>query len=126
MLIATKALLGFGAMRRAKTINDEMIAAHAYLENEAVLNDIPADLYLADILVPAITSSTLRSQPRLIGNNSSTSEPLSGHGSILAASGTEGNRAVQELRKEVRAYWSRFNRCSTGIRRSSRPKLCLF
>ena len=52
IVIALIALLGFGAMRRARTINDEMIAAHEkYLQTEAVLNEIPAALYLADILV---------------------------------------------------------------------------
>jgi len=52
IVIALIALLGFGARHRAKTINDEMIAAHEkYLENEAVLNEIPAGLYQADILV---------------------------------------------------------------------------
>ncbi len=107
IVIALIALLGFGAMRRAKTINDEMIAAHEkYLENEAVLNEIPAGLYLADILVrdylldPSQSAApTYRQQ--LVDIRAS----LRARVDTLAASGTEGNRAVQELRKEVRAYW---------------------
>ena len=70
IVIALIALLGFGAMRRARTINDEMIAAHQkYLQTEAVLNEIPAGLYLADILVRDI-SWTLRNRRRRIIVNS--------------------------------------------------------
>jgi len=107
IVIALIALLGFGARHRAKTINDEMIAAHEkYLENEAVLNEIPAGLYQADILVrdylldPSQSAApTYRKQ--LVDIRAS----LRGRVDTLAASGTEDNRAVQELRKEVRAYW---------------------
>ena len=107
IVIALIALLGFGAMRRAKTINDEMIAAHEkYLENEAVLNEIPAGLYQADILVrdylldPSQSAApTYRKQ--LVDIRASLRERVD----TLVASGTEDDRAVQELRKEVRAYW---------------------
>lgn len=107
IVIALIALLGFGAMRRARTINDEMIAAHQkYLQTEAVLNEIPAGLYLADILVrdylldPSQSAATDYRQ-QLLDIRAS----LRARVDSLANAGTEDNRAVQELRAEVRAYW---------------------
>jgi signal transduction histidine kinase len=107
IVIALIALLGFGARRRARTINDEMIAAHQkYLVTEAVLNEIPAALYLADILVrdylldPSQSAAPAYRQ-QILGIRSSLRTRLD----ALADASTEDNRAVQELRKEVRAYW---------------------
>ncbi len=46
-LILLIGLLGFGAMRRAQALHNETVAAHdAYLQTDAVLREIPADLYL--------------------------------------------------------------------------------
>lgn len=110
IVIALIAFLGFGAMRRARTINDDMIAAHQkYLETEAVLNEIPADLYLAEILVrdylldPSPSAAPAYRQ-QLLDLRSSLRTRLDN----LANAGTEDNPAVQELRKEVRAYWESF------------------
>lgn len=107
IVIALIALLGFGAMRRARTINDEMIAAHEkYLQAEAVLTEIPSDLYLADILVrdylldPSQSAAAVYRQ-QLLEIRSSLRTRLD----ALANAGTEDNPVVEELRKEVRAYW---------------------
>ncbi len=44
--------LGFDAMRRAQTLHDQTVTAHgAYLQTDAVLREIPADLYRSGILI---------------------------------------------------------------------------
>ena len=107
IVIALIALLGFGAMRRARTINDEMIAAQdKYLETEAVLNEIPADLYLADILVrdyllDPSQSAAPEYRAELVNLRASLRTRLD----TLVNAGTEANPAVEQLREEVRAYW---------------------
>jgi hypothetical protein len=51
-LVLLIGLLGFGAMRQAQALHDETVSAHdAYLQTDAVLREIPADLYLGDILI---------------------------------------------------------------------------
>ena len=107
IVIALIALLGFGAMRRARTINDEMIAAHEkYLQTEAVLNEIPAGLYLADILVrdyvldPSQSAAPAYRQ-QLVNLRGSLRTRLD----TLANAATEDNPAVRQLQSEVRAYW---------------------
>jgi len=46
------AVLGFGAIQRARAIYNEMDSTQrAYLEAESFRRDIAADMYLADILV---------------------------------------------------------------------------
>jgi hypothetical protein len=51
-LIVLIAVLGFGAIRRARAIYNEMESTQqSYLEAEAFRRDISADMYLADILV---------------------------------------------------------------------------
>jgi signal transduction histidine kinase len=52
MLILLIGLLGFGAMHRAQELYDESAAAsEAYMQTDAVLRDIPSDLYLWGILI---------------------------------------------------------------------------
>ena len=107
IVIALIALLGFGAIRRARTINDEMIAAHEkYLETESVLSQIPADLYLADILVRDYLLDPSQSgapgyRQQLLDIRASLRTRLD----TLANARTEDNPAVQQLRTEIRAYW---------------------
>ncbi len=107
IVIALIALLGFGAMRRARTINDEMIAAHEkYLEAEAVLNEIPSDLYLADILVrDYLLDPSQSAAPAYRQQLFDIRLSLRTRVDTLASAGSEDNPAVQELRNEVRAYW---------------------
>ena len=51
-LIALIAILGLGAMRRARTLYAEMERAqNAYVQTEEFRRDIARDMYLADILV---------------------------------------------------------------------------
>ncbi len=52
ILITLIAVLGLGAIRRARAIYNEMESTQqAYLEAESFRRDIAADMYLADILV---------------------------------------------------------------------------
>ncbi len=52
ILVTLIGILGFGALRRAKTIYREMEhAQNTYLRTESFRRDIASDMYLADILV---------------------------------------------------------------------------
>lgn len=107
-LILLIGLLGFGAMRREKELHDETAAAHAaYLQNDAILREIPADLYLSDVLIrdylldPShLTAPFYREQ--LLTRRSSIRHRLD-----LLAQRLGGDEAarLQELRNELRAYW---------------------
>ncbi|MEO8596502.1 MAG: sensor histidine kinase [Candidatus Solibacter sp.] len=107
-LILLIGLLGFGAMRRAQTLHNETLAAHdAYLQTDAVLREIPADLYLGGILIrdylldPShLMAATYREQ--LLARRSSIHQRLE----FLAKRLGEGESArLQQLRIELQAYW---------------------
>ena len=107
-LILLIGLLGFGAMRRAQALHDEMVAAHdAYLETDAVLREIPADLYLGGILIrdylldPShLLAPSYREQ--LLARRSSIQQRLD----LLAQRlGKEEPARLQQLQTELQAYW---------------------
>jgi signal transduction histidine kinase len=107
-LILLIGLLGFGAMRRAQALHNETVAAHdAYLETDAVLREIPADLYLGGILIRdyLLDPSHLLApayRERLLARRSSIQQRLD----LLAQRLGEGQRArLQQLRTELQAYW---------------------
>jgi signal transduction histidine kinase len=51
-LVILIAVLGVGAMRRARVIHNETIAAHdAYLKADLLVRELPADLHLSGVLV---------------------------------------------------------------------------
>ena len=105
-------LLGFGAMRRAQALHDETVSAQeGYLQTDAVLRQIPADLYLGDILIrdylldPShITAPAYREQ--LLVKRASIQQRLA----LLAQRLGEGEAArLQQLRTELQAYWESLN-----------------
>lgn len=107
-LIILIAVLGFGAIRRARAIYSEMEATQdAYLETEAYRRDIATDMYLADILVrdylldPSPQNVSLHRQ-QLLEIRSSLQQRLD----LLAQrmSGSD-NPGLQRLQTEVQAYW---------------------
>ena len=107
-LILLIGLLGFGAMRRAQALHDETVSAHsAYLQTEAVLRGIPADLYLGDILIrdylldPShLTAPYYREQ--LLSKRASIRDRLG----RLAQHPVEGEEeSLAQLRSELHAYW---------------------
>jgi signal transduction histidine kinase len=107
-LIILIAVLGFGAIRRARAIYSEMEATQdAYLETEAFRRDIATDMYLADILVrdylldPSPQNVSLHRQ-QLLEIRSSLQQRLD----LLAQrmSGSD-NPGLQRLQTEVQAYW---------------------
>jgi signal transduction histidine kinase len=107
-LILLIGLLGFGAMRRAQALHDATVSAHdAYLQNDAVLREIPADLYLGSILIRdyLLDPSHLRAvayREQLLARRSSIQQRLD----LLAQRLGEGESArLQQLRAELQAYW---------------------
>jgi signal transduction histidine kinase len=107
-LIVLIAVLGFGAIRRARAIYNEMESTQqSYLEAEAFRRDISADMYLADILVrdylldPSPKSAPAHRQQLLEIRNS-----LQSRMDLLAQRMGEGdNRGLSRLQDEVQAYW---------------------
>ncbi|HZT30364.1 MAG TPA: ATP-binding protein [Bryobacteraceae bacterium] len=107
-LILLIGLLGFGAMRRAQALHNETAAAHdAYLQTDAALREIPADLYLSGILIRdyLLDPSHLMApayREELLTMRSSIQQRLD----LLAQRIGEGERArLRQLRTELEAYW---------------------
>ena len=107
-LIILIAVLGFGAIRRARTIYSEMEATqNAYLETEAFRRDVATDMYLADILVrdylldPSPQNIRLHRQ-QLLEIRSSLEQRLDLLAQRIDASDNPG---LQLLQREVEAYW---------------------
>ena len=107
-LILLIGLLGFGAMRRAQALHDETVSAHdAYLQTDAVLREIPADLYLGGILIRdyLLDPSHLMApayRKELLARRSSIQQRLD----LLAQRLGKGESArLLQLRAELQAYW---------------------
>jgi signal transduction histidine kinase len=108
-LILLIGLLGFGAMRRAQALHDETVSAHdAYLQTDAVLREIPADLYLGGILIRdyLLDPSHLMApayREQLMAGRASIQRRLD----LLAQRlrGSESER-LQELQRELQGYWA--------------------
>jgi signal transduction histidine kinase len=107
-LILLIGLLGFGAMRRAQAMHDETVSAHdAYLQTDAVLREIPADLYLGGILIRdyLLDPSHLMApayREELLARRSSIQRRLD----LLAQRLGKGESArLLQLRAELQAYW---------------------
>lgn len=107
-LVLLIGLLGFGAMRRAQSLHDETVSAHdAYLQTDAVLREIPADLYLGDILIrdylldlSHLMAPAYRAQ--LLARRSSIQQRLD----LLAQRLRGGESArLKQLRADLQAYW---------------------
>ena len=107
-LILLIGLLGFGAMRRAQALHDETVSAQdAYLQTDAVLREIPADLYLGGILIRdyLLDPSHLMApayREELLARRSSIQQRLD----LLAQRLGKGESArLLQLRAELQAYW---------------------
>ncbi len=107
-LVLLIGLLGFGAMRQAQALHDETVSAHdAYLQTDAVLREIPADLYLGDILIrdylldlSHLMAPAYREQ--LLARRASIQQRLD----LLAQRLRGGESArLQQLRDDLQAYW---------------------
>jgi signal transduction histidine kinase len=107
-LVILIAVLGFGAIRRARAIYNEMESTQqTYLEAESFRRDIAADMYIADILVrdylldPSPRSAPEHRQQLLEIRNS-----LQGRMDMLAQRmGESDTRGLARLQTEVQAYW---------------------
>ena len=106
-LITLIGLLGIGALRRTRTIHNEMMAAHqAYLEADSFLRAIPTELYLADVLMRdylldpnPLTAPLHRRQ--LLEVRASLDERLD----ALRQRLKRENAAAELLAAEVQSYW---------------------
>ncbi len=107
-LIALIAVLGFGAVRRAKAIYREMeTTQETYLLAEAFRRDIVTDMYLSDILVrdylldPSPHNAPAHRQ-QLLDIRGSLQSRLD-----LLAQRTQGSEgpALSRLQEEVQGYW---------------------
>src|SRR5512146_863906 len=107
-LIALIAVLGFGAVRRAKAIYNEMEKTQAaYLEAEAFRRDIVTDMYLSDILVrdylldPSPLNAPAHRQ-QLLDIRASLQRRLD-----LLAQRNQGtdSQSLDRLQEEVQGYW---------------------
>ncbi|MGE5110394.1 MAG: sensor histidine kinase [Acidobacteriaceae bacterium] len=107
-LIVLIAVLGFGAVRRARAIyNETERTQEAYLEAEAFRRDIVTDMYLADILVrdylldPSPLNAPAHRQ-QLLEIRASLQSRLD-----LLAERTKGSEgpALDRLQEEVQGYW---------------------
>jgi signal transduction histidine kinase len=107
-LIVLIAVLGLGAIRRARAIYREMESTQqTYLEAESFRRDIAADMYLADILVrdylldPSPQSAPMHRQQLLEIRNS-----LQGRMDLLEKRmGESDTHGLSRLQAEVQAYW---------------------
>lgn len=107
-LIALIAILGIGAIRRARAIYTEMESTQdAYLQAESFRRDIATDMYLADILVrdylldPSPQNAPLHRQQLLEIRSSLQTrlDQLAG-----SASDTDSPR-LEQLQNVVQGYW---------------------
>lgn len=107
ILVGLICLLGLGAVRRADSIYREMMEAHeAYLRAEYPLRDIPGDLYFADLVVRdyLLDPSHLGTEQyrrQLQELRASLERRLS----QLPRSQKGQAEAVENLEREVKAYW---------------------
>jgi signal transduction histidine kinase len=108
VLVALIAAFGFGAIRQAGIIHDEVLATHQrYLESEAFLQAIPTDTYLAGVLLrdyllePSGTTTSVHRQ-RLMEIRSSLDERLGVLGQKMGGNTTP---RLEQLRTEAEAYW---------------------
>lgn len=108
-LILLIGLLGFGSMRRSQTLHDQTVSAHeAYLQTDAVLREIPADLYLGDILIRdyLLDPSQIAApayQEELLTRRSSIRQRLDLLGRRLGDA--KDATSLRQLRTELQGYW---------------------
>lgn len=107
-LVVLIGMLGFGAIRRAGTIYQEMETTQdAYLRTESFRRDIAADMYLADILVrdylldPSPQNAPLHRQ-QLLEIRSSLQQRLD---TLAGEMPERSNPGMERLQTEVQAYW---------------------
>ncbi len=107
-LLALTAIHGYTAMRRARTIHDEMVEVHeSYLRTDSFLRAIPDNMYLGGLMVrdylldtSAVSASHHQQQLRAI--QSSVEDQLS---KLEPEVGDQATPSLKRLRSEVQAYW---------------------
>ena len=111
-LILLIALLGFGAMRRAKALHSATLSAlDAYLRTDAVLREIPTDLYLGGVLIRdyLLDPSHLMApyyREELQTRKTSIEQRLD---ELAPRLGDSEREHLKQLRTELDAYWDSMN-----------------
>lgn len=107
-LIALIAILGFGAIRRARAIYTEMEGTQdAYLQTETFRRDIATDMYLSDILVrdylldPSPQNAPLHRQ-QLLEIRSSLQKRLD---TLATRMQDSDSPRLERMQNEVQGYW---------------------
>ncbi|MBS1856176.1 MAG: sensor histidine kinase [Acidobacteria bacterium] len=111
-LILLIALLGFGAMHRARALYEATETAHdAYLETDAALRDIPAELYLGDVLIrDYLLDPSHLMAPAYRAELRDRRAAIQRRLDLLAQRlGTSEPARLRQLRQEIRAYWESIN-----------------
>ncbi len=107
-VIVLIAVLGFGAMRRARTIYNEMESTQdSYLESESFRRDVASDMYLADILVrDYLLDPSPENAPRHREDLLQIRDSLQKRMDLLAQkTGESNNPGLTRLQNEVQGYW---------------------
>ena len=108
ILVALIAVLGIGAIRRAKAIFRETQATQdSYLQTESFRRDIVRDMYLADILVrdyllDPSPQNAARHRAELLSIRDSLQGRLDTMSEKIRATDSPG---MKQLQSEVQAYW---------------------
>lgn len=111
-LVVLIAVLGIGAMRRAKKINAELENAQdSYLQAESFRAGIASDMYLADILVrdyllDPSPQNTAKHREQLLALRSSLQDRLDELAKTIPDAKTT---SLPRLREEVQEYWDSLN-----------------
>lgn len=108
VLIVLIAILGIGAVRRARTIYREMEHTQdAYLRTESFRRDIASDMYLADILVrdyllDPSPQNVKSHREQLLAIRSSLQDRMD---QLSAEIGPTDNPGITQMQNEVQGYW---------------------
>ncbi len=108
ILVILIGLLGFGALRRAKTIYREMEhTQNTYLRTESFRRDIASDMYLADILVrdyllDPSPQNVKSHRAQLLEIRSSLQDRMD---QLSSEGGNNDNPGLTKLQDEVQGYW---------------------
>ncbi|HWR13518.1 MAG TPA: ATP-binding protein [Terriglobales bacterium] len=108
ILVTLIAILGIGAVRKAKSIYEEMQRTQeSYMRTEAFRRDIASDMYLADILVrdyllDPSPQNVKQHREQLLKIRESLQNRMD---SLASHMGSEYTPRLQQIQDEVQAYW---------------------
>jgi signal transduction histidine kinase len=108
ILVTLIAILGIGAVRKARSIYDEMQRTQeSFMRTESFRRDIASDMYLADLLVrdyllDPIPQNVKQHREQLLNIRESLQNRMD---SLASHMGSEYTPRLQRIQDEVQAYW---------------------